>query len=118
MTCARDRGLRVPDDIAVAGFDDIAMLQDVTPGLTTVHIDLVRVGVVATRLTLESTARQPRIETITGTVVDPRQHPGAVPKFAPTGWAPEFAVSAGAALSQIAAGRPRHNPNPPPILRW
>lgn len=36
----RERGLRIPDDIAVAGFDDIATLRDVSPSLTTVHVPL------------------------------------------------------------------------------
>ena len=33
------RGLAVPDDIAVVGFDDIAMCEAVTPHLTSVRID-------------------------------------------------------------------------------
>jgi LacI family transcriptional regulator len=40
----RGRGIRVPEDIAVAGFDDIRSLRDVVPGLTTVHVPLGEVG--------------------------------------------------------------------------
>ncbi len=40
----RGRGLRIPEDIAVAGFDDIRSLRDVVPGLTTVRVPLVEVG--------------------------------------------------------------------------
>jgi LacI family transcriptional regulator len=36
----RERGLRIPEDIGVAGFDDISTLRDVVPKLTTVHVDL------------------------------------------------------------------------------
>ncbi|TDU84174.1 LacI family transcriptional regulator [Kribbella voronezhensis] len=36
----RERGLRIPEDIGVAGFDDITTLRDVVPKLTTVHVAL------------------------------------------------------------------------------
>ena len=36
----RARGLSVPGDIALAGFDDIKTLTDIVPALTTVHIPL------------------------------------------------------------------------------
>jgi LacI family transcriptional regulator len=52
MAAVRDAGLSVPDDVAVAGFDDIHTLRDVTPGLTTVRIPLAEVGALATDLAL------------------------------------------------------------------
>lgn len=36
----RSRGLSIPGDIAVAGFDDITTLRDIVPSLTTVHVAL------------------------------------------------------------------------------
>lgn len=36
MDCLRDRGLRLPEDVAVIGFDDIDAASHVTPALTTV----------------------------------------------------------------------------------
>ncbi|MDQ1576737.1 MAG: LacI family transcriptional regulator [Microbacteriaceae bacterium] len=36
----RSRGVSIPDDVAVAGFDDITTLRDIVPSLTTVHVAL------------------------------------------------------------------------------
>ena len=53
LAAARDLGLRVPDDVAVSGFDDIDVASDVTPPLTTVRLPLAEVGRLATRLALD-----------------------------------------------------------------
>lgn len=44
ISALRGRGLRIPEDIAVAGFDDIRTLRDIVPGLTTVRVPLDEVG--------------------------------------------------------------------------
>lgn len=52
MAALRDHGLEPGRDVAVAGFDDIQMLQDVTPSLTTVALPLVEMGAGALELAL------------------------------------------------------------------
>jgi len=52
MAAVRDAGLSVPGDVAVAGFDDIHTLRDVSPGLTTVRVPLAEIGALATDLAL------------------------------------------------------------------
>ncbi|QNP69467.1 LacI family DNA-binding transcriptional regulator [Streptomyces roseirectus] len=42
-------GLRVPDDVSVAGYDDIPLASHVTPQLTTVHVPYEEMGRVALR---------------------------------------------------------------------
>ncbi|NNC13897.1 LacI family DNA-binding transcriptional regulator [Planctomonas sp. JC2975] len=44
MTAMRERGIMPGTEIAVAGFDDIEMLQDVVPSLTTVSLPLRDLG--------------------------------------------------------------------------
>ncbi|WP_129337905.1 LacI family DNA-binding transcriptional regulator [Cellulomonas endophytica] len=53
LSAARALGVRVPDDVAVAGFDDIVTLRDVVPGLTTVRIPLDEAGEAAAELALD-----------------------------------------------------------------
>ncbi|ANY09254.1 LacI family DNA-binding transcriptional regulator [Pseudonocardia sp. HH130630-07] len=56
VSALRDSGLRVPEDVAVAGFDDIPTLRDVRPLLTTVALPLVKMGRSALELALDSDA--------------------------------------------------------------
>jgi LacI family transcriptional regulator len=49
----RDRGLRIPDDISVIGFDDIPTAAITHPSLTTVRQPLEEMGRQGTRMLLE-----------------------------------------------------------------
>ena len=53
MAAIRDAGLVPGIDIAVAGFDDIPLLRDVTPRLTSVSLPLTEIGARALRLALD-----------------------------------------------------------------
>lgn len=69
IAAARDGGVRVPDDVAIAGFDDIVTLRDVTPSLSTVRVPLVEVGITATELAISAQTDSPRLVHVAGTVV-------------------------------------------------
>jgi LacI family transcriptional regulator len=69
MAALRDRGVALPSGMAVAGFDDIVTLRDVTPALTTVRLPLEDLGAWALQLVLEPSTDQPRIRRVRGEVV-------------------------------------------------
>jgi len=70
MAALRERGLRVPDDIAVAGFDDIPTLRDVAPSLTTIRLPLAEMGRLAASMVLGDERRlRPRVARISGDVI-------------------------------------------------
>lgn len=50
---ARDCGLRLPDDLAITGFDDISYASDLEPPLTTVHVPKEHMGMRAARRLIE-----------------------------------------------------------------
>jgi len=62
MGALSDAGLRVPQDIAVTGFDDIAMSRYLNPPLTTVHVDSYRLGERAVERLLRSPGRRSKGE--------------------------------------------------------
>lgn len=50
MDAIKDQGLKIPDDIAVVGYDNVRMSNLVEPKLTTVEIPLHKMGVYGARL--------------------------------------------------------------------
>jgi LacI family transcriptional regulator len=56
ITAIRSIGLSVPDDVQVAGFDDIPTLRDFAPGLTTFRLPLEHMGELAAEMALSSEA--------------------------------------------------------------
>jgi len=53
-------GLRVPQDIAVTGFDDISVARHMSPALTTVHQPIEELGSVAADVLIDQTTSQRR----------------------------------------------------------
>jgi LacI family transcriptional regulator len=47
MHCAHDRGLDVPRDVSIVGFDDITFAEYTQPSLTTVHVPRSQIGLLA-----------------------------------------------------------------------
>jgi LacI family transcriptional regulator len=61
MDAVRSRGLRIPEDISIVGFDDIPQAESVRPALTTVRQPLEQMGRVATQMLLDM-LKNPEIE--------------------------------------------------------
>ncbi|HEY2672924.1 MAG TPA: LacI family DNA-binding transcriptional regulator [Rugosimonospora sp.] len=62
LAALRERGVAVPEQVSVVGFDDVPIARDVTPALTTIRLPLVEMGVRAMSLALDAPdpARKPR----------------------------------------------------------
>jgi len=61
MRAISDAGLRIPDDIAIVGFDDIPMAARISPSLTTVRQPMRVEGQIATEMLLERIKSSKRI---------------------------------------------------------
>lgn len=53
LGAARRLGLRIPEDLAVVGYNDIPLASRLVPGLTTIHVPIHDFGSVAARLLLD-----------------------------------------------------------------
>lgn len=63
IQAARERGLRVPEDLSIVGFDDVEHATIVSPNLTTIRQPLAEMGRTAVNLLLRLVERQ-RFETL------------------------------------------------------
>ncbi|HET9874088.1 MAG TPA: LacI family DNA-binding transcriptional regulator [Propionibacteriaceae bacterium] len=79
MAYLRSAGVQLPDEVAVAGFDDISSLRDVTPALTTVTLPLEAIGRKAIELALDDDQDGERRVPIHGTPVLRESTPVRVP---------------------------------------
>jgi LacI family transcriptional regulator len=70
MAACRDHGLALPDDLALAGFDDIETLRDLSPALTTVRMPLELIGETAFEFVVTPNPRdKPRVRRVSGEVI-------------------------------------------------
>jgi LacI family transcriptional regulator len=73
LAALAEEGVRVPEDVAVVGFDDIPIARYVTPQLTTIGVDIAELGRRAFAVLLDlidhPRARDPRRERIDTTLV-------------------------------------------------
>jgi LacI family transcriptional regulator len=81
LVALREAGLRVPEDVSLVGYDDIPLALDVTPTLTTVHVDHEELGRTAVRLALHRERHAMSQHTVMGTHVVIRDSAGPPPKF-------------------------------------
>ncbi len=49
MAAIQDKGMKIPDEISIAGFDDIDMSQQIHPPLTTVRVEKEEMGKIGVR---------------------------------------------------------------------
>lgn len=71
MKALIDQGYRIPDDISVAGFDDISVSQYFSPKLTTIHNPINMQGISAARMLIDMVERGTpgKIEQLSGKLI-------------------------------------------------
>lgn len=69
LAAVREAGLRVPDDLGVAGFDDVSSLRDVVPGLTTMRLPMTEMGAAVVDLALDGDPDTVRRKHVRGELV-------------------------------------------------
>lgn len=78
LQAAQDMGLRIPDDLSIVGFDDIALAGQVRPALTTVRVPIPWLGRLGVRQLLERSCNpdQPQVTSTLATQLVVRQSSG------------------------------------------
>jgi LacI family transcriptional regulator len=61
LSALREAGVQVPEEMAVAGFDDIPIARHVNPPLTSVHVPIAELGERATDKLLDAIAHKSRL---------------------------------------------------------
>lgn len=69
LSVLRAAGVEVPREVSVTGFDDVAVAEDLSPGLTTVRLPMTRMGEQALELALRPPASRPRRVRLPATLV-------------------------------------------------
>ncbi|TDD50940.1 LacI family DNA-binding transcriptional regulator [Saccharopolyspora elongata] len=69
LAALRARGMTVPKDISVAGFDDVAVAEHLSPALTTVRLPMAEMGEQALLLALKEPPARPRRRTTAHSLV-------------------------------------------------
>ncbi|WP_214413402.1 LacI family DNA-binding transcriptional regulator [Sphaerisporangium fuscum] len=69
LTALREHGLTVPGEVSLAGFDDIPVVADLVPPLTTVRLPLEELGRRVMAMALRPAGPRSRVERVTGEVV-------------------------------------------------
>jgi LacI family transcriptional regulator len=59
LYACREAGMRVPEDLAIAGFDDIPIVRFITPSLTSVHVPIAELGRCAAQTLLDVLGGKP-----------------------------------------------------------
>lgn len=70
LAALREVGRRVPADVSVVGFDDVPIVRDVVPALTTVRVPMREMGRRCMRLALDPGGRRSEIEKLPVEVVE------------------------------------------------
>ena len=60
LSALRSRGIGVPEQVSVAGFDDVAVAADLAPSLTTVRLPMAAMGERALEMALKAPSSKPR----------------------------------------------------------
>ncbi|TQT88949.1 substrate-binding domain-containing protein, partial [Xanthomonas perforans] len=100
-------GLRVPQDVAVSGFDDIALAASVAPALSTVQQDTKQAGTLLVEslvALIRGEAAQSRTIPVRLALRDSSRSSGLQP---PLGWAPSGAETGDALTGRASDGTVR-----------